>query len=133
MFYNFNAQKKPPKSPGKPECRASRSIISRITTMQRRWVMFAGTHSGRFAKILLKLTFANLGCACVLFCLVVLIIYQQPTAVLPIYDRISIPILPDQFAQQEDLQHQTGFEFYLDSLEKAFRTDSISDRRTINN
>jgi hypothetical protein len=132
MFYNFNAHKKPPESPGKPKRRASTSIISRITTMQRRWVMFTDIHSGRFAKILLQLTFANLGCACVLFCLVVLIIYQQPTAVLPVYDRISIPILPDQFAQQEDLPHQTDFELYLDSLEKAFRTDSINDRRTIN-
>ena len=132
MFYNFNAHKKPPESPGKLK-RAAPSIISRITSMQRRWVMFAGIHTGGFAKILLKLTLANPGCASVLLCLVVLIIYQQPTAVLPIYERISIPILPDQFQQQEDLQHQTDFEFYLDSLEKAFRTDSINDTRTINN
>lgn len=133
MFYNFNAHKTFPESSGKLKRKASRSIISRLICLQRRWVMFAGIHSGGFAKILLKLTFANLGCACVLFCLVVLIIYQQPKAVLPIYDRISIPILPDQFEQQEDLQHQTDFEFYLDSLEKAFRTDSINDTRTINN
>jgi hypothetical protein len=132
MFYNFNAHKKPPESPCKPKRRPSPSIISRITSLQRRWVMFAGIHTGGFAKILLKLTLANLGCACVLLCLVVLIIYQQPTVVLPVYDRISIPILPDQFAQQEDLQHQTDFESYLDSLQKAFRTDSINDTRTIN-
>jgi len=132
MFYNFNAHKKPPESSGKLK-RAAQSIISRITSMQRRWVMFAGIHTGGFAKILLKLTLANLVCACILFCLVVLILYQQPTAVLPVYDRMLIPILPDQFAQQEDLQHQTDFELYLDSLQKAFRTDSINDTRTINN
>lgn len=132
MFYNFNAHKTSSESSGKLK-RAAQSIISRITSLQRRWVMFAGIHTGRFAKILLKLTLANLGCACVLFCLVVLIINQQPTAVLPIYDRISIPILPDPFTEQEDLQHQTDFELYLDSLQRVFRTDSISDRRTINN
>ncbi|OJV13225.1 MAG: hypothetical protein BGO21_14930 [Dyadobacter sp. 50-39] len=132
MFYNFNAHKTSPESSGKLK-RAAQSIISRITSMQRRWVMFTDINKGGFAKILLKLTLANLGCACVLFCLVVLIIYQQPTRVLPVYDRISIPMLPDQFAQQEDLQHQADFELYLDSLEKAFRTDSINDTRTINN
>ena len=130
MFYNFNAHKKPPKSSGKLK-RAAQSIIFRITSMQRRWVLFAGIHTGGFAKILLKLTFANLVCAWVLLCML-LIIDQQPTAVLPVYDRISIPILPDQFTQQEDLQHQTDFELYLDSLEKAFRTDSINDTQTIN-
>jgi len=132
MFYNFNAHKKPPEPCGKPRRRPSCGMITRIASLQRWWVMFTDIHSGGFAKILLQLTFANLGCAYVLFCLVVLIIYQQPTSVMPVYDRILIPMLPDQLAQQEDLQRQTDFDLYLDSLQRAFRTDSINDIRTIN-
>ena len=133
MFYNFNAHKKPSEPCGKPRRRPSRGMSSAVTSLQRWRVMFTHICADRFARILLKITFVNLVGACVLFCLVVLIIYQQPAVVLPVYDRISIPMLPDQFEQQEDLQHQTDFELYPESLQRAFLTDSINDTRTINN
>lgn len=132
MFYNFNAHKHSSetlrKHPEKPAQHTAGCIINR----QRRWEEFTANHKRRYLKILLRLMLVNFGCGCVLLCMF-LIAGEESADLLPTYAKISMPLLPDRFIRKADPDHLKDFELYLDSLQKAFRSDRINASQTLNN
>ena len=131
MFYNFNAHKHSSETWRKHPKKPAQTTAGRITKLQRLWTVFTANHKGRYLKILLRLMLVNLGCGCVLLCMF-LIASAEPAGILPKFDQISMPQLPDRFIRKADPDHLKDFELYLDSLERAFRTDSINASQTLN-
>jgi hypothetical protein len=132
MFYDFNAHKSCSETLRKHPEKPAQNTAGRIINLQRRWAEFTANHKGRYLKILLRLMLLNLGCGCVLFYMF-LIAAADPAGILPIYDKISIPLLPGRFTRKADPDHLRDFELYLDSLQKAFRAGSINASQTLNN
>jgi len=131
MFYNFNAHKCSQQTLRKHPKKPAQNTAGRIINRQRRWDEFTANHKGRYLKILIRLMLVNLGCGCVLLCMF-LIAGEEPASILPTYDKISMPLLPDRFKRKADPDHLKDFELYLDSLQKAFRAGSINSNQTLN-
>lgn len=137
MFYRFNAHRhaatNQKKTAGKAGQRAASKVCPGLINIQRRWEKFTDIHTGGFPGILLALVLGNLACAAVLVLLCILLVTADgPTNILPPPDRTSMPTMPDQFPLKEGPEHLSEFGLYLDSLERAFLTDSINEIQTLN-
>lgn len=136
MFYRFNAHRhaatNQKKTAGKAGQRAASKVVSVLVKIKRRWAEFTDIHRGGLPKILLALMLGNLvGAAVVLVLSMILITGAEPAEILPINDKIRVPTLADQFMREEESQNLSEFGLYLDSLERAFRTDSINEIQTL--
>ncbi|REA63630.1 hypothetical protein DSL64_04100 [Dyadobacter luteus] len=136
MFYQFNAHKHTPPNRNRTVVDhgkyTGRQMMSALSQLQDRWIKFTDIHKGGLPKILLALIYANLGCGYVLAILcMILIARTEPTDVLPIPDRISMPAWSDAGLLDQSSEHLTEFELYLDSLEKQLVLDSINHLQTI--
>lgn len=137
MFYRFNAHKhtvpNQKKTADKPGQRAVSKVLPLVIKIQHRWEKFTDIHTGGLPKILPALMLGNLAGAAVLLVLsMILLIGTAPTEILPTFGRIRMPTLPNEFSPKAAPVKLTEFELYLDSLERAFRTDSINETRTLN-
>ncbi|MCE7044072.1 hypothetical protein [Dyadobacter sp. CY312] len=137
MFYRFNVHRhtlpNQKKTADKPGRRAVCKVMSLPVKIQRRLEKFTDIHTGGLPKILPALMLCNLAGAAVLLVLsIILLTGAEPAEILPTFGSIRMPTLPDHFTPREGPVKLTEFELYLDSLEKAFRTDSINETRTLN-